>query len=400
MEYREQDQWLNKVGQAVNRHLAESAALSRDLAAHPEVSGREYRSSKQIVELLRRSGFQVQYPFAEMETAFCGLLDCGEGPAICYLTEYDALPEIGHGCGHNLHGAMSVLAGLALAELREDFVGKIYVIGTPSEEEAGAKVQMAEKGIFDQMDLAAMVHSWSGGKSYVNMELLGLRCYQVHFYGQEAHAVAGPWKGKSALAAARKFLDLIDARRECFTPDLRVNSIFVDGGKAPNIIPACASLKLELRADSAAKLEQADDMVRKCADGAALALDCTVALEKAMEDFADMICVPVLEEETYRLMTQVGQKMAEKIPPNGSSDVGNVSYRCPTVQPLLSICPEFHALHTTEMACAACAPQADAALCQGASVLAALGLRVLRDATYRQEVQRSFLSARAAKQQL
>ena len=132
---------------AVEKFSDKAKALSDDLYAHPETGDKELRSSQKIVELLREHGFEVEYPFYEdvlgYPTAFCAVLDCGEGPSAAILVEYDALPEIGHACGHNLHGAMSVLAGLALADIKDSFKGKLYVIGTPAEELVGAKVHMA-----------------------------------------------------------------------------------------------------------------------------------------------------------------------------------------------------------------------------------------------------------------
>lgn len=385
------------VRDAVKKHHSEAVALSDDLAAHPEISYEEFESSRKIVELLRKSGYEVTYPYLGYDTAFCGVLDNGDGPSVAILAEYDALPGIGHACGHNLHGALSVLTALSMLELKDKFKGKLYIIGTPAEEENGAKIGMAEQGIFDDMSLAVMMHSWSGGISLPDMDVLSLRCYVVEFHGQTAHAVAGPWEGRSALAAARKFLDLIDARRECFTPDLRVNSVILDGGKAPNIIPDYAKIRMEFRTDSMAKLEKADEMIRKCADGAALALDCEVTLKKGLSDFADMVRVKPLEQEIRTILEELGSKTGEALPPNGSSDMGNVSYRCPAIQPLLSIADTPIALHTAEMAEAVILPKAHAAMAQGATALALLSLKVFNDAAFRQEVSDSFTAQRDLK---
>ena len=204
--------------QAVERNHAAAIALSDDLAAHPELPDQEFRSSQKIVSLLEQAGYQVEYPYLGYPTGFHAVLDNGDGPSAAILVEYDALPGLGHACGHNVHGSMAVLAALALAELRDRFQGQVHVFGTPAEEEAGAKVGMADQGAFDGMALAAMVHSWSGGTGTADMDVLSLTCYLVEFRGQAAHAAGAPWDGHGALAAARKFLDLADARRECFTP--------------------------------------------------------------------------------------------------------------------------------------------------------------------------------------
>lgn len=382
--------------QAVEKHHPAAIALSDDLAAHPELPYQEAESSKKIVALLREHGFEVEYPFAGYETAFCGKLRSGGGPDVAILVEYDALPDIGHGCGHNLHGSLSVLAGLALAELRDEFRGTVHVIGTPAEEGDGAKVGMAGSGVFDSMAAAMMMHS-TGGVCQPNMDALSLRCYVFEFHGQTAHAVASPWAGRSALAAARKFLDLIDARRECFTPDIRVNAVILNGGKEPNIIPEYAELRLEFRTDSMAKLEDVDDMVLKCAKAAAMALDCEVTWRPGLSDFADMVRIEALETEITALLEELGETVSPVLPPSGSSDVGNVSYRCPAIQPLMAITTEPLALHTAEFAACTTKPEAHGAMARGAEALAALALKVLRDGGFRDRVYREFVSRRDMK---
>lgn len=390
----------DNIQNAISNHLDKAIALSDDLADHPEISAKEYESSRKIAELLKDAGFEVTYPYAGYDTAFCGVLDNGDGPSVAIMVEYDALPGIGHACGHNLHGSLSVLTGLALMDLKDQFKGKLYVIGTPAEEEDGAKIGMAKDGIFDGMSLAVMMHSNPGGFSIADMDVLSLRCYEVEFFGQTAHAVAGPWNGKSALAAARKFLDLIDARRECFTPDIHVNGVFVEGGKAPNIIPDYAKIRLEFRTNSMTRLEVLDDTIKKCANGAAMALDCTTKFTFGLSDFADMVLVDVLENEAEKLLQMYGEKTAPIAAPVGSSDVGNVSYRCPAIQPLIAITDDNMALHTIEFRDATRKPKAYHAMEVGASCLTALSLRVFNDKEFRDAVYDSWQKALKKKQSI
>lgn len=381
---------------AVKQHHAKAIALSDDLKAHPELPDQEFRSSEKIVKILREAGYEVEYPYLGFPTGFRGVLDNGEGPSVAILVEYDALPGLGHACGHNVHGSMSVLAALAMAEIKDKFQGKVYVFGTPAEEENGAKVGMAKQGVFDGQSLAVMIHSWSG-TNIADMDVLGLRCYLVEFKGQSAHAVAGPWKGHSALAAGRKFLDLIDARRECFTPDIHVNAVITDGGKYPNILPDRTEIRLEFRTDSRVKLDSVEETIRKCAQGAALALDCTVNFTEGFEGFDDMVRVPALEEEVISILDEMNRPHTEVQVPNGSSDVGNVSYRCPTIQPLLSISDTFYALHTAQFREETGKPAAHAAVADGAELIAELVYRTLTDAEFRKSVQDSYLESRAKK---
>ena len=385
------------IREAVEKYHPLAVELSDDLYAHPELPDQEFRSSEKIVELLRNAGYEVEYPFAGRQTAFRGVIDNGEGPSAAIMVEYDALPGLGHACGHNAHCAMSVLAALALADLRDRFPGKLYVIGTPAEEENGAKVGMAKQGVFDGMSLAMMIHSWSGGAHVADMDVLSLQCYLVEFKGLSAHAAAGPWKGHNALSAARKFLDLIDARRECFTPDIRVNGVITDGGKYPNILPDRAEVRLEFRTDSQGKLRLMDDIIRKCAKGAAIALDCEVSFTEGFEGFADMVCVPALEQEVRAVLEGMGEVCTEKLPPSGSSDVGNVSYRCPTIQPLVALCDPPYALHTEEFRDETVKPPAHRAIATGGKLFASLIYRTLTDGDLRKRVYDSYSERKEAK---
>ena len=391
------DTITDAVKEAVKRHHAAAIALSEDLGDHPELPEEEFESSRKIVQLLREAGYEVEYPYLGFPTAFDAVLKNGDGPEVAIMVEYDALPEIGHACGHNLHGALSVLAGLALMDLKDRFKGTVRVIGTPAEEADGAKVGMAEQGVFDGMAAAMMMHSMGGGVSQPDMDALSLRCYTVSFKGQTAHAAAAPWEGRSALAAARKFLDLIDARRECFTSDIRVSGIITDGGKATNIIPDHAEVQVEFRTSSMAGLKNLDDTILKCAKGSALAMDCEVEWKPALADFADMVRVPALEDEIERMFRERGMPVEAVSPPIGSTDVGNVSYRCPAIQPLIAITDEPYVLHTVEFARAARQPQAHRAMAAGAEMLALLALKVLCDDTFRKEVQDDFVCRRDRK---
>lgn len=379
-----------RIREAVERHAPTAKALSDDLGAHPEISAQEFESSKKIAAILEKAGYKIEFPYCGMETAFRAVLDRGSGPSVALMVEYDALPVVGHGCGHNLHGSLSVLSALALTDLGDLVTGKLYIVGTPNEEVDGGKIIMAKKGVFDGLALAAMMHSTSRGLCQADMDALSLRSYTMEFFGRSAHAVASPWAGHSALAAARKFLDLIDARRECFTPDIHVNAAITDGGKAVNVIPEHAEIRVEFRTASMAALASVDDMIMKCAKGAALALDCEVKWTQNYDDFADMVRIKTLEDEVEGLFTSRGAKMETISPPIGSTDVGNVSYRCPTVQPLIAITGEDLALHTREFAAATKAPAAFEAMKRGAEILAALALKVFRDGEFRNKIQQDF----------
>jgi amidohydrolase len=350
--------------------------------------------------LLKKGGFEVTSPFAGYDTAYQAVFHNGEGPKIAFLAEYDALPGVGHGCGHNFHGSLSILAGLAMVELKSFWKGTLEVIGTPAEESEGGKVGMAQNGAFDGLDLAAMLHTGVGGVSYAAQDGLSLREYLVEFTGKSAHAAGTPWLGRSALAAARKFVDLVDARRECFPiPRSVFSSIFKDGGQAPNVIPAHASVIAEFRSTSLKNLERLNEMVIKCAEGAAPALECEVSWKKQGLDYSDMVLVKPLQEELLKQFQEHGFKVEPMKPSSGSSDVGNVSYVCPTIQGCINISDHAIANHSKEVADLTVQPASFEIMARGAQVLIGLGLRTLNDPAFLQSVKTAFAKALAEKKE-
>ena len=376
---------------AVKKNAQLAISLSDYMAANPERSGCEFEASKKMVQLLSTAGYKVEYPFCGYGTAFDAVLKNEGGASVAILVEYDALPEIGHACGHNVHGSMAILAGLALAEIMDEFKGTLRIIGTPAEEENGAKVGMAGRGVFDGLDLAMMIHSNDSGINIPDMDLMALKSYEFTFNGETAHGAACPWAGRNAVSAARKFLDLIDARRQMFMSGDRVNGIIIDGGRLTNIIPDKAVVQVEIRADRMSRVEKnLLPGILNCAKGAALALDCEVEWKKVIEDFADMVQNKPAQEAIEKIMRGLGLKTAPVSPPAGSSDMGNVSYRCPAIQPLLAITEEPVGFHTHAMALATTQRAAHDAIITGAAIMASMALRVLNDRVLRSEIADSF----------
>lgn len=224
-------------------------ALSDAMAREPEIGGQEYKSSAAIVKLLRDSGMEVEYPFAGLETAFRGRI-CPERPRrVALLAEYDALRGQGHACGHCASGSSSVLAALALHALRDSYDFGVDIIGTPDEEFAGQKAAMADQGIFDGYDFAAMVHmgpSTAAGASYIALDGLGIK-----WHGAPAHAAAAPWTGRNAFNAARLFFDAVDMMRQHLLPEARLHGIIKEAGTASNIVPDLAEVEFLTRAPGA-----------------------------------------------------------------------------------------------------------------------------------------------------
>ena len=261
---------LARIDEIIDSRSEEIAEMSDFFAANPEVSGTEFKTSAKIVDVLTKAGFDVTYPYMNIPTAF--IASCKgekEGAKAAILVEYDALPEIGHACGHNLHGSMSVLAGLALLPVMKETGGELIVVGTPAEESDGAKVAMSEQGVFDGCDFAVMLHC-TCGKSIVRYRSLAMDAIEFTFKGRTAHAASAPWEGRNALNGLQLFFHAIDMLRQHVRPDARMHGIYSEAGTAPNIVPEKAVGRFYFRASKRAYLDKMLEQVYNCAKGAAL----------------------------------------------------------------------------------------------------------------------------------
>ena len=210
--------------------------ISKDLYDHPELGDEEYESMKRLVAYLEAHDFVVETGLVDRPTSFKAEYNSGKpGPTIAYLAEYDALPGIGHGCGHNLIGTMSVGAGVILSKLLDDIGGNVVVFGTPAEETNGAKVPMAKAGLFNDVDVEMMLHP--AGESYESGDSLAMDALQFTYYGKTSHAAASPEKGINALDGVIQLFNGINALREHVKSDVRIHGVITEGGKAANVVP-------------------------------------------------------------------------------------------------------------------------------------------------------------------
>lgn len=363
-----------------------AVALSEDLAAHPELSGEEYESSRKIVALLERARFALTFPYADLPTAFRATRGSG-APRVALLVEYDALPELGHACGHNLHGAMSVLAALGLAEIVDDIGGTLDVVGTPAEETDGAKCSMADKGLFDDYDLALMIHSGSG-VSMAAFRSLAMDGYRFTFRGRTAHAAAAPWEGRNALNGVQLFFHAVDMLRQHSRPEARIHGVIDRGGTAPNIVPEEAVCRFEFRAPARTYLDGLRERCFDCARGAALATGTEVTWEKFESSFDEIVPNEAGETLVESIFDELSIPFTTPADPAGSTDMGNVSRRCPALHPILAVTPHDYPLHTREFARAVVGPEAHRALLAGARVLGRTVLRVFLDGELREAMRR------------
>src|SRR5712691_13342374 len=235
------------IGQAVDRLADDLETLSHQIHDNPELAYQEVKAAGWLSDYLAGQGFKVERGVAGVETAFRATLETGDGPTIAILCEYDALPGIGHACGHNVIAAAGAGAGVGLAAVRERLPkGRIQVIGTPAEEGGGGKVKLIRGGIFQGVDAAMMIHGWD--RWIAHQDLLGIVRIGFEFTGKAAHAAADPWEGVNALDAVIQTFNNVSMLRQQMRPEARVHGIVTNGGQAPNIIPESAAATFLVRA--------------------------------------------------------------------------------------------------------------------------------------------------------
>src|SRR6185437_7596013 len=351
--------------------LDDLVALSHRIHGHPETAFTEHRSAEAVAGALAAGGFDVAEGVCGLPTAFSAR--AGSGPivlAIC--AEYDALPGVGHACGHNIIAATAVGAGLALAPLADRLGLTVLVLGTPAEEGGGGKVTMLERGAFDGVHGAMMVHPWPTER--LTATCLAVSHFDVHFTGKEAHASAAPWEGVNALDAMTVSQVAVGLLRQQLRPGDQVHGMIREGGKAANIVPAAVTGRFMARASSLADLAVLEPRVRHCFEAGALATGAGVEFEELSPVYSHMDADPGLLAAYRANAETLGRRFNlddEGVPPPTlSTDMANVSLAVPTIHPLIAIDSGGAVNHQPEFAAACITPSADAAVCDGAVAMA------------------------------
>jgi amidohydrolase len=362
--------------------------LSRELHANPEIAFEEYRSSALLTEFLERHGFTVEKGICRLPTAFKASYGRG-GPVIAFLAEYDALPKLGHACGHNLIATSAMAAGLAARLAADAWGGTIVVFGTPGEELYGGKAIMAERGAFEEVDAAMITHP--GGGNRVAINTLACETLKVEFHGRAAHATARPEAGINALEAMIQSYNAINSLRQHLPARARVNGVITDGGEAANIVPAHAAATFIVRAETDGDLEELKEKVINCFAGAATATGAKLEYEWG-EHYAAMVTNMALAGLFERNMRELGRPipLGDKQTMNFSTDVGNVSQLVPTIHPFVSIAPVEVPIHTSEFAAAAATEAALDCLLDAAAAMAMTAADLLAEPGKLEEVQAEF----------
>ena len=343
--------------------------LSLKIHSNPETGFQEVKASAWLAQYLKENGFSVERGVCELPTAFRGSYGQGK-PAIAILAEYDALPDLGHACGHNLIAASAVGAGVASKLAIDQFGGSILVIGTPAEELYGGKVVMAERGAFDNLDIAMMVHP--GAHDTATSRALACQTLEVEFFGKAAHAAARPEAGINALEAMLSSFAAINSLRQHIRDGARIHGIITDGGQAANIVPAHSAGAFMVRAEDDAYLEQLKARVLNCFIGAATASGARLEYRWGDIRFASLRNNLTLARLFRRNMQSLGRKvsLADIRQAFDSTDMGNISQLVPSIHPRVAIAPEEVVVHSPQFAEAAASEAGIKGLLDGAKALA------------------------------
>jgi amidohydrolase len=354
----------------IAERLPELVALSHAVHSTPELCFNETWSSHAVAEALRAGGLLVTEGVYDIPTAFESRSGDGE-LVIAVCAEYDALPDVGHACGHNIIAASAVGAGLALAAVADDIGLQVRVLGTPAEEGGGGKILMLDRGAFHDVHAAMMIHPWPVER--LTGSCLAVAHFDVFFGGKEAHASAAPWEGVNALDAMTISQVALGLLRQ-LPPGDQVHGVITRGGGAANVIPAAVSGRFMARSRTIDGLAALEERVRACFEAGALATGCTVGYEKLSPDYSHMEADPGLVA-AYRVNAEsLGRNFAaddaDAPLPTFSTDMANVSLVVPTIHPLMGIETGGAVNHQHEFAAACITPSADAAVRDGALALA------------------------------
>ncbi len=351
----------------------------------------EHKACKWQVDLLGKMGFDVQTPFAQMKTAY--FAKSGKGtPVFCFLAEFDALPEIGHACGHNLICSAAIGAGKALADTlqKEKIPGTVVVMGTPAEEGKGGKVHLVRRKAFTGINAAIMAHPSS--RTLIWRGFLSVIRFDVSFKGRASHASTAPEKGRNALDAIMLFFQGINAWRQHLPESSRIHGIVTSGGAAPNIVPDHASCSFYIRAQTEPILEEMEKRFRDIATGAALMTGTSCEIKDGEEGYKSGKVNTPLNDEYFRVAEELGMQpgLSEKSG-RASSDFGDVSQIIPGTHVYFGISPKENIpLHSAKFADAAKSQFALNAMLNSSKALAQIGYRFFTDPKFRNEVKKDF----------
>ena len=375
--------------------------MSDWIGKNPELGSEEVDASKLLAVELDKHGFKVEMGVLGMPTAFKAIKKGrGKGPKIAFLCEYDALPGVGHGCGHNMIGTSGLGAGIAVAKLMRGLPGEVWVVGTPAEEghgpSSGAKKRMAEAGVFKGVEAVMMMHPIGNSKATVATGFLAITGIKIEYTGRTAHAAADPQNGLNALNAAVLCFMATHANRQQLRRDANpvVHGIITEGGLASNIIPDRAVLQFSVRSSDDAYVPTLVQMVKNSAKGAAIATGCEVKVTVS-RGLKSNVRNPPLEKLFVKAYKELGIEAEDPDytaaqPPGGSTDFTDLSHFVPGMHTMLGFTKTIITSHSRELCAATMTEEGHRGVEIGAKVLAIAGVEVLTDEKLRAEIRDAF----------
>lgn len=386
------EMWKEKTCSFIDDYRDRLVAISDEIHRNPELAFKEFKAAKLLFDELKKAGFEVEQGVAGMETAIVATHpDKSEGPTLAILGEYDALPEIGHACGHNLIATAALGASLAVGSIKKDIPGKLVFMGTPAEEDVGGKIAMVEAGLFRDIDAAMMFHP-SAGYTLVGRRGLAMTEVKIEFHGKAAHAAASPEKGINALDAIIQTFNGINAMRQHIKSTSRIHGIISHGGVKPNIVPEFASAEFYVRAVEDEYCQELLKKVENCAKGAASATGATLKFIVVSPSYQSRRMNKVMGEAFVKNLKALGEPIIPlpKGSGAGSSDIGNVSQVVPAIHPYISICDNSIAGHSQEFEKAAASKKGQEAMLTAAKALAMTAIDLFTDKEMMERVSEEF----------
>lgn len=360
---------------------------------NPEIGYEEYKAMDILTKVLEEEGFKIEKNVAGMDTAFVAIKDSGkEGPRVGIVSEYDALPEIDHACGHNLFGVASIAAAIGLSKVIDEVGGSIKVLGSPAEEgtvpNAGGKIFMIQEGLFDDVDIAMMCHA--EGRTIIERQLVASGAMKIVFKGKAAHAGGSPEMGINALSAAIGTINNINLMRQHFVNNVIVNPIITEGGIGMSTIPDKSVIEMTVRAETKEILKDVVGVINNCAKGAAIATGCSFEVEEPKLAYENLISNHNLALAFKDNLDLLGIPSIPSERTNYGWDIGNVSHICPTIAPYIKIGDESLVGHTDEFREASRSESGFDGMIVGAKAMALTSLDYIVDEEFRKKVDTEF----------
>ncbi|MEJ8738501.1 M20 family metallopeptidase [Erysipelotrichaceae bacterium HCN-30851] len=376
----------------IDNHDEEYIELALDIFNNPEVGNQEYFASEKIIEKLKKENFTITKNIAGHPTGFVAKYAAKKkGPTIGYLCEYDALPDIGHACGHNIYASVSTLSAIALKQVIDEIGGEVILFGTPSEEggeNPSSKVSYVQNHIFDAVDVALSIHP--SFYTRVSPRVLATDGMLVEFFGKASHASNAPEKGINALDAGVMFYNGLSMLRQQTLDGIRFSAVFENGGGKEGSIPSYCSLKTRVSASSRTGADHVMEKMKMIASGAAMSTGCTFKIQEKERKTDSMILTPLLDEKYIYYMESLGEKNINYHYHGGlgATDVGNVSHVIPTLHSRLSISKTPITAHTEEFKKAASSEYGLSQIKKGAKALAYIGIDLIVNEKFLKEVKK------------